>query len=81
MENQAITAKIESWNKWLKALLFFFTRGLFSVIFRIIRYTETKNVVTLVVSIISLVTGLCLILCLIDTVTEITSNKTSILAD
>ena len=51
-------------------------------IYRIIRFLETKNVVTLVVGILVLVTGIGnLIAWVVDLVTEILSNKICVLAD
>ncbi len=81
MENETITAKIEGLNKWVKVIIFLFLGAIFSPLYRVFRYTETKNVVTLVVAIVSFVTGLSLILEIIDIVTEITSNKVTVLAD
>ncbi len=81
MANETITAKIEGLNKWLKVLIFLLVGGIFSPLYRIFRYTETKNIVTLVVAIVSFVTGLAFILAIVDIVTEITSNKVTVLAD
>ena len=76
-----MTAKIESWNKWLKAILFLFTLGLFGIVFRVMRFVENKNSVTLVVAIISIIPPLGQVLAIIDTVTEIANNQVSLLAD
>lgn len=76
-----MTAKIESWNKWLKAVLFFFTFGLFGIVFRVMRFVENKNSVTLVVAIISILPPLGQVLALIDVVTELAKDKVAILAD
>ena len=75
-----ITAQFESLPKWAQLLIIFFASGLFSAIYRIIRYTETKNTTTLVVGIVSL---FCLgfVLAIIDFITEITDNKVKVLAD
>ena len=73
------TEKFESLPKWAKALIFFFGGGLASGIFRILRYLETKNTVTLVVGIVSIF--LFVIFGLIDLITELISNKVTILAD
>ena len=49
---------------------------------RILRYLETKNIVTLVVGILCLVTGVGnFIAWVVDLITEITQNKISVLAD
>ena len=81
MANETITSKIEGLNKWIKALLFFITGGLFSAVFRIIRFTETKNIVTLVVAIVGLVTFLAPVLGIVDAVTELANEKVTVLAD
>ena len=77
-----ITAQFEALPKWAKIILLlpFLVGGLVSAIYRIIRYTETKNTTTLVVGIVSL---FCLgsILAIVDIVTEITDNKIKFLAD
>ena len=78
----SITKTFEDLPKWAKVLLILFFGWVISPIFRIIRFVETKNVVTLVVGIVGLVSGIGnVILEIIDLVTEITSNKITILAD
>ena len=81
MENKTITAKIEGLNKALKVILFLFFGGILSPLYRIFRYTETKNVVTLVVAIVSFVIGLSWVLGIVDAVTELASEKVTVLAD
>ena len=82
MENQTITAKYEALPKIAKILLQIFLGSLIGGIYRIIRYTETKNVVTLVVGILCLITGIGnLIAWIVDLVTTITDNKIKVLAD
>ena len=75
-----ITSQFEALPKWAKLLIIFFASGLFSAIYRIIRYTETKNTTTLVVGIVSF---FCVgfVIAIIDFVTEITDDKVKILAD
>lgn len=77
-----ITAQFEALPKWAKIILLlpFLVGGLVSAIYRIIRFTETKNTTTLVVGIVSL---FCVgsILAIVDIVTEITDNKIKFLAD
>ena len=81
-ENKTLTAKYEELPKIAKLLLQFFFGWIIGGIYRIIRYTETKNVVTLVVGILGLVTGVGnFVVWIVDLVTEATSNKISILAD
>lgn len=76
-----IIEQFEALPKWAKLVLIFFVGYLISPIYRILRYLETKNVVTLVVAIVGLFTGLAGILALLDFITEITDNKIKILAD
>ena len=82
MANNSITASYESLPKIAKIILQIFLGGLIGGIYRILRFLETKNVVTLVVGILVLVTGVGnLIAWIVDLITEITSNKITVLAD
>ena len=77
-----ITASYNSLPKWVKVLVQIFLGYIISPVYRILKYLETKNVVTLVVGIICLVTGFGnVILQIIDLVTLITSDKITVLAD
>ena len=81
-ENKTLTAKYEELPKIAKILLQLFLGALIGGIYRIIRYTETKNIVTLIVGIVVLITGVGnFIAWIVDLVTEITSNKIKVLAD
>ncbi|MBQ8546725.1 MAG: hypothetical protein IJ437_07295 [Clostridia bacterium] len=81
MSNETITAKIEGLNKWLKFFIFLLVGGIMSPLYRVFRFTETKNTVTLVVAIVSFVLGLAGILGIVDAITELTSDKVTVLAD
>ena len=82
MANNSLTASYEALPKIVKVLLQLFLGAVIGGIYRIIRFLETKNVVTLVVGILVLVTGVGnFIAWIVDLVTEITSNKISVLAD
>ena len=82
MANNSLTKSYESLPLIAKLLLQFFLGALVSGVYRIIRYTETKNIVTLVVGILALVTGIGnFIFWILDIVTEVTQNKIAILAD
>ena len=77
-----ITEQYEALPKIAKILLQVFLVGLIGGIYRILRYLETKNIVTLVVGILCLVTGVGnFIAWVVDLITEITQNKISVLAD
>ena len=76
------TAKYEALPLWAKIIIQIFIGYLVSGIYRIVRYTETKNVVTLVVGLLVLLTGVGnFVAWIVDLVTEITQNKICILAD
>lgn len=77
-----ITEQYEALPKIAKILLQVFLGGLIGGLYRILRYFETKNIVTLVVGILCLVTGVGnFIAWAVDLITEITQNKISVLAD
>ena len=78
--NSSITAMYEDLPKIAKILLQIFLGSLISGVYRIIRYVETKNIVTLVVGILCFF-GLGFIFWIIDLVTEITKNRITVLAD
>ncbi len=82
MANNSFTESYEALPKAAKVILQLFLGGVIGGIYRIIRYTETKNIITLVVGIVALVTGVGNgIFWLIDLVTEIVSNRITVLAD
>ncbi len=74
------TSKYDELPKWLKLLVQLFLGSLVGGIYRILRFLETKNTVTLVVGILNFV-GLGFIFWIIDLVTMLTQNKISVLAD
>ena len=77
-----ITEQYEALPKIAKILLQVSLGGLIGGLYRILRYFETKNIVTLVVGILCLVTGVGnFIAWVVDLITEITQNKISVLAD
>ncbi len=74
-----MTAAYESLPKIVKILLQLFLGALIGGVYRICRFLETKNIVTLVAGILNFV-GLGFIFWIIDLVTEITGNKITVLA-
>lgn len=77
-----ITAKYDSLPKWVKVLVQIFLGYIISPVYRILKYLDTKNIVTLVVGIVCLVTGVGnFVLQIIDLVTLIVNDKISVLAD
>ena len=82
MANNSLTASYESLPKIVKIILQIFLGSLIGGIYRIIRFLETKNIVTLVVGILVLVTGVGnFIAWVVDLITEITQDKICVLAD
>ncbi len=79
--NVNITGMYEDLPKLVKIILQIFLGGLIAGVYRIIRFAETKNVVTLVVGILVLVTGIGnLIAWIVDLVTELLYNKITVFA-
>lgn len=71
----------ENLPKIVKIILQIFLGALIGGIYRIVRFVETKNVVTLVAGILALIPGIDFIAWIVDLVTEITSNRITVLAD
>ena len=82
MANKTLTAQYEALPKLAKILVQLFLGSVVGGIYRIIRFTETKNLITLVAGILTLCTGIGnLIAWVVDLFTEITENKIKVLAD
>ena len=79
MANNSITAAYENLPKIVKVLLQLFLGSIIGGIYRIIRFVETKNILTLVAGILNFV-GLGFIFWIVDLITEIFSNKISVFA-
>lgn len=75
-----LTGTYESLPKIVKILLQIFLGALISGLYRICRFLEKQNIVTLVVGILCFV-GLGFVFWVIDLVTEITSDRITVLAD
>ena len=77
-----MTATYEALPKIVKIILQLFFGYIIGGVYRIVRFFETKNIVTLVVGILVLCTGIGnTIAWVVDLITEITSNKITVLAD
>lgn len=77
-----ITAAYESLPKILKVLIQIFLGAFVGGIYRIVRFFETGNIVTLVIGLLVLFTGVGnAIAWIVDLVTEILSNRITVLAD
>ena len=82
MANKAITAYYDELPQIVKIIVQIILGGIIGGLYRVLRYLETKNVVTLVVGIIALVTGVGnFVFWVVDLITVITSDKISVLAD
>ncbi|MBQ3015999.1 MAG: hypothetical protein IJD79_04385 [Clostridia bacterium] len=82
MASSSLTKTYEDLPKIAKILLQIFFGYIISGVYRIIRFLETKNTITLVVGILALVTGIGNgIFWIVDLVTEILHNKVTVLAD
>ena len=80
--NSSLTESYESLPKIAKVLIQLFLGAIVGGIYRIVRFVENKNVVTLVVGILVLCTGVGnFIAWVVDLVTEIISNRITVLAD
>ena len=80
MASKSLTATFESLPKIAKVLILIFVGVIVSGVYRIVRYLETKNIVTLVVGILCF-TGIGFVIGIIDAVTEILNDRISVFAD
>jgi hypothetical protein len=76
----SITASFENLPMLVKVLVLFVFGVVVSGVYRIIRYLEKKNIVTLVAGILCF-TGIGVVFGIVDAVTEILNNKITFLAD
>lgn len=77
-----LTKTYESLPKIVKLIIQFFLGGVVGGIYRVIRFFETKNIITLIVGILCLVTGIGNVIAwVLDFITELLHNRISILAD
>lgn len=75
------TGAYEALPKIAKIIIQIILGAVVGGIYRIIRFVETKNTVTLVAGILTLIPPISFVAWVIDLVTEITQNKISVLAD
>lgn len=81
MANKSLTATYEELPKIAKLLLQLFFGWLIGGIYRIVRYTEKQNIVTLVVGILCVIPPISVAAWIVDLVTEFLDNKITVLAD
>lgn len=80
MASSSLTAQYEALPKIVKVVLQLFLGAIVGGIYRILRFLETKNLVTLVVGILNFV-GLGLVFWVVDLITELTAGRITFLAD
>lgn len=79
--SNSITASYEALPKILKVIIQILLGSIVGGIYRIIRFFETKNILTLIVGILVTFTGIGnFIAWIVDLVTEILFNKITVLA-
>ena len=80
--NKPITKMYDELPKIVKILVQIFLGYIVGGIYRVIRFTESKNIVTLIVGLVGLVTGFGnFIVWLIDLISVITKDRITFLAD
>ena len=79
MASKSLTAKYESLPKLVKIIIQIFLGAFVGGVYRILRFLENKNLVTLLAGILNFF-GVGLIFWVVDLVTEITSDRITFLA-
>lgn len=79
--NKSLTAVFEELPKIAKVLIIVFLGWIVGGIYRVVRYTETKNTSTLVAGLLGLIPPIDFVLWVADLVSEILNNKISFFAD
>jgi len=79
--NKSLTAMFEELPKIAKVLLIVFLGWIVGGIYRVVRYTETKNTTTLVAGLLGLIPPIDFVLWIADLFTEITEDKITFYAD
>lgn len=81
-KSNSLTAAYEALPKILKILIQLILGAVVGGIYRIVRFVETKNIVTLVAGLLCLFTGIGnFIAWIVDLITELLYNKISVFAD
>lgn len=81
MAKKTITGAYEALPKIAKILLQIFLGAVVGGIYRILRFLETKNIVTLIVGILALIPPISVVFWVLDLITEATSDRITVLAD
>ena len=80
MASNSLTKSYEALPKIAKIIIQIILGALVGGVYRILKFLETKNIVTLVVGILNFV-GLGLVFWVVDLVTTILNDKITVLAD
>ena len=80
MASKSLTSQFEALPLIAKVLLIFFLGSIICGAYRILRYVEKNNIVTLIAGIVCFF-GVGLIATVVDIVTEILSGRITVLAD
>ncbi len=81
MANNSLTAQYDALPRLLRIILQAVLGAFVGGIYRIIRYTETKNIVTLVAGIAALIPPIDFVFWIVDLLTVITNDTYTILVD
>lgn len=81
MAKKTITGAYEALPKVVKIVLQVLLGAVVGGIYRILRFLETKNVVTLIVGILALIPPISVVFWILDIITEVTSDRITVLAD
>ena len=80
-KKKTITGAYEALPKLAKILIQIFLGAVVGGIYRILRFLETKNVVTLVAGILALIPPISVVFWVLDLITEITGDRITVLAN
>ena len=78
---KTLTATFENLPKIAKVLMLVFFGWIVGGIFRVVRYTETKNTTTLVVGLLGLIPPVDVVLWVLDLVGEVLHDKFTFFVD
>ena len=82
MSNKPLTQQFDEISPLIRLLIIIIAGAVVGGIYRIVKYTETRNVTTLVVGILGLATGIGnLLVWIADIVTTINNGKITVFAD
>ena len=80
-KKKTLTGAYEALPKLAKIIIQILTGYVFGGVYRILRYFEKKNTVTLVIGILALIPPIDFIFWIVDLYTEITKDRITVLAD